>query len=53
MTTIILLILLKICVSTIVVKVARYKGWRMIYVVPVMAALWVPIVYLILMRYVL
>lgn len=53
MNTIILLIMLKVCVSAIVVKVARYKGWRMIYVVPVMAALWVPIVYLILTRYML
>lgn len=46
MTTIMVLIVLKVCVSACVVRMARHFKWNMLYVVPVMAALWVPIIYM-------
>lgn len=41
------LIGIKMSVSWCVVKLARKLNWNMAYVVPIMAALWVPLIYLI------
>lgn len=51
--SLILLILLKLFVSACVVKLARHKHWNMLYVVPLMAVLWIPIVIYFVMEYIL
>lgn len=51
--SLIVLILIKLCVSAGVVKLARHKHWNMMYVVPAMAVLWIPIVIYFVMEHVL
>ena len=50
MSIVISLIILKLIVSYVVVQLAHRYKWNMAYVLPVMATLWVPIIYVLVLR---